>query len=1837
MTESNIQLPSYQIESLLHEGMKSLVYRGKRTSDQKSVILKFLRSEYPTFYELVKFQNQYIITKNLDSPKIVKPISLENYRNSLVLVMLDEGYISLSEYIKNHIISLNQCLKIGMILANILEELYQNRIIHKDIKPANILIHPQSLEIKLIDFSIASLLSKETQEIKNTNILEGTLAYISPEQTGRMNRGIDYRSDFYSLGVTLYELLSRKLPFASTDPMELIHSHIARQPVSVSSENIPEVVANIVMKLMAKNAEDRYQSALGLKYDLEKCLNLLETQGKIELFKLGELDLSDRFVIPEKLYGRESEVKQLLTVFERVGEGNVELFLVAGFSGIGKTVIVNEIHKPIVKQRGYFIKGKFDQFNRNVPFLVFVQAFRDLMTQLLSESDTKLQQWKENILDALGDNGKVIIEVIPELEKIIGKQPDVAELSGITAQNRFNLLFVKFIQVFTKKAHPLVIFIDDLQWADSASLQLVKLLMSEPDISYLLIIGAYRDNEVSPTHPLSLTLDEIIKQKSTINQINLAPLSPQDINNLVADTLSCSPQLAQPLTKLVYQKTKGNPFFTNQFITALYGERLISFNLKLRYWECDITQVQELILTDDVVEFMALQLQKLPQETQELLKLAACIGNQFDLATLAIVSRQSESAAANVLWRALQEGFILPQSQIYKFFKDDKLSRLTIKDKHINLDYKFLHDRVQQAAYSLIPEKQKQETHYQIGKLLLANLSTSETEEKIFDIVNQINIGKSLVTDKFRIEQLAKLNLRAGQKAKVSTAYAAAKNYFKVGISLLGKEAWKNYYDLTFQLYFNLAETELMSVEFHTLSETLTTLLKFANSPIEQAKIYVLKVTQYTLQGQFTEAIKVGLEGLNCLGITINRDTLQELVQAEFTTIEEKLKNRSVDSLLDLPTATNSLVQATIELLAILDAPTYIISDIELYSFANLRAVSLSLDYGNTPESIKTYINYGLLLIVRNNQYRRGLEFAEFALKLSYKFKSQSQQSKVCLLLGSWIQVWAKPIQGAAEINYQGFIAGLNSGDIQFGGYNLFGNICNRLFQGENLANLAIDINKYYQIAENIKNDLLLSILPACRFFINSLSQTLDEEKCLELVQAEQAWLERCEASKSDLALAIYYILQIHKSCLTQNFIPSIEYVKKAKKLLDACVGFTTSSGYYYYGSLVLLNSYLRLPETEKSEALKQIETNQIQLKSWSDSCPENFLHKYYLVEAERAKITEKKLEAMELYDKAIVEAKENQYIQEQALANELAAKFYLEWGKEKIAQTYLIEAYYCYAKWGAKAKTDALETDYPQLLTPIFQPQYHPLKLDTTTYPNIDSNLDYTIQTHPSNSTSIFESLDFAAIIQASQALSREIKLEELLSSLMEVVMNNAGAEKVVLLVVQQEKLIVQAIATATKGVTLKSIPLEITSIVPTTLINLVKRNLKTIFFDNVAKEKDFIGDPYFIEQKPKSIVCTPLLNQGKLIGVLYLENKLTIAAFTPSRLEIIKLICTQAAISIENAQLYRKLEAYSHNLEHKVEERTQALTQKTTQLKSTLKTLRSTQAQLIQSEKMSSLGQLVAGIAHEINNPINFIHGNLTPAKKDVESLMELIELYQKLYPQKMPEIQSKMEEIELDFVVNDLPKILSSMKRGSERIREIVLSLRNFSRLDESEIKSVDIHSGIDSTLLILEHRLKGYGKSSDINIKIIKEYGELPLIQCYASELNQVFMNIINNAIDTLAEVLESESESESESDIKIKPSITICTYCQDAEKVQIKIIDNGLGIDKSVQNRIFDPFFTTKPIGKGTGLGLSISYSIIVEKHGGQLTCNSVLGKGTEFLIEIPIQIPVSICYTNYQK
>ena len=1342
----DFNLLGYQIIEKIAQNPKTTVYRAlvdglELGTDDSTVVIKLLSSRYPTAQDLVNFCNQYNISKSLDLPGVVRVSSLKEFdtpsQRIYALVMEDFGGISLEQYAQAQALPLQDVLKMAIELADTLHALGQQRIVHKDIKPSNILINPNTQQVKLIDFGIASRLPLEISEILAPRCLEGTLAYISPEQTGRMNRGIDCRTDFYALGVTLYQLLTGKLPFEAADPLELIYCHLSWMAVPAHriDPEIPIVVSQIVARLMAKNAENRYQSALGLKFDLMECLSQLKQAGSIAEFKIGQRDLSDRFIISDRLYGREIEVQALLNSFERVSQGQAELILIVGSAGIGKTAVINEIHKPIVRKCGYFIKGKYDQFDRNIPFSALIQSFRDLIGQMLSESGAQLAEWKSQILAAVGKNGGVLLAVIPELAQIIGEQPPVAELVGTAIQERFNLLLQKFIGVFATAAHPLTIFLDDLQWADSASLRSIELLLS--GTGYLLLLGAYRDNEVSPAHPLMLTLQQLQKAERIISTIILAPLTIEDTSQLITDTLYCNLNIAQPLAVSIDLYTKGNPFFTTQFLKSLYNDGEIKFNPD-GYWECDLTRIQSLATTDDVVKFMADRLQKLPNKTQHILKLAACIGDRFDLATLAIVSEQSQLMVATALWQGLQSGLILPTSQIYKFFQPStsrsselettnsfpqsaalqiSIGELSISWNlnspnslrstpsaqlaDLNSTYRFLHDRVQQAAYTLIPQQQKRHTHLQIARLLSANTPNLYQSDRLLEIVNHYNLvmdlqpemAIDLMDELAEHQHLAKLNLLAAQKARAATAYAAAFSYAQIGVKILGSIGWQTAYQLTLNLHEILAEAAFLNGNLATVLIWTQAVLDRAKTPLDRVKTYEIIIQFHILQKQYQKAIDRGLEILRQLGIKLSSQPSKLSLMSELAKTKIGIWGKSNAELLAVPETVDPAHTAPLRILESLMTPAFFVSE-ELMVVLATTGIHLTLRHGNTAWTASFYGTYAIVL-ASLEELNQSYQIGEMANVLSNRFGNLTMTAKIKAAWPWFSQLWQEDFRAGIPIVDESITMAMESGNLTFMGIGAYTSILIRFYAGIPLDEIADRIKEVEPIIVQSKDESSQQLLRIERQRIANLRHTSSTPH--HLLGSERD--EQMEISKWQQNNEVSSLSSIYGAKKILAYI--FDDIPAALSYADALLACPTSgiAKACIFDALTRLAVYPQSSDRVKTQLLKQVTDTQSKLAKRAKLMPGNFQHKYDLVTAEKCRVLGDFSQAIELYDRAITGAKTSLFLHEEAIANECTAKFYLARNQTGIAASYLRSAYYCYTQWGANAKTDDLERRYPELL----------------------------------------------------------------------------------------------------------------------------------------------------------------------------------------------------------------------------------------------------------------------------------------------------------------------------------------------------------------------------------------------------------------------------------------------------------------------------------------------------------------------------------------------------------
>lgn len=1773
-----INLSGYKIIDQVYESANSIIYRGLREQNNQPVMLKFLKEDYPNPAIVIRYKQEYEITHNLNLGGVIKAYSLEKYQASLVIVLEDFGAESLKILMSHRQFGLEEILQLGIAIAKTLGNIHQHNIIHKDINPSNIVFNPQTKELKIIDFGISTILSNENTTIKNPNVLEGTLAYISPEQTGRMNRAIDYRTDFYSLGVTFYELLTGQLPYDYSDAMEVVHCHIAKQAVPPHEINadIPKPVSYLVMKLLAKTAESRYQSAWGITADLEECLKQLQTTGKISEFVLGQQDISDKFQIPQKLYGREREVETLLAAFDRVSNGATEIMLVSGYSGIGKSALVQEVYKPITKARGYFIAGKFDQFQRNIPYAAVVKAFQSLVKQLLTESETQLNAWKEKLLAAFGDNGQIVIDVIPEVEMIVGKQPPVQELGATEAQNRFNLIFQKFIRVFCSIEHPLVIFLDDLQWADSATLKLLEIMMADEGTKYLFLIGAYRDNEVNPNHPLIITLDLLQTKKAIINDITLTSLALEHISNLIADTLHT--EAVGQLAELAIKKTSGNPFFVNQFFKTLFQENLLTFIPPSQgshaQWYWDIERIEAIGITDNVVDLMIRKLRKLSPATQKVLQLAACVGNTFNLHTLSIIQETTAVVVYNDLLPAIQEGLVLPISDLETTPEEIIEARLVI------LSFKFLHDRVQQAAYALIPEEEKKETHLKIGQLVLNNTAEEEVEERIFDMINHLNIGAELLAASESIYELAKLNLIAGKKAKASAAYEAALKYLTTAVEMLPENIWQQDYRLIFELYQEQAECEYLCSNFEIAEKLFDLLLTKAKSNLDRAAIQNMRLVFYDNTGKYLANIKVGSEALKDLGLNWpkNKAELLEKLELELQTYRAHLQTIKIADLIDAPAMQDIEIMACMQILMNMTGPAYF-TDQDLLALTALKLVNLSIQYGNSDVSPHGYAFWGILAASRLGDYEAGYEFGKLALNLNDKFNNFKLVCKVSNLFAGLIGHWRSHMRTNVPIFIKGYQAGIETGDI-YACYIAYNAVLQKILMGEELTGVLEESYKYTEYLIKIKNQVFVEAQMMCQHFVFNLQGLTADKFSLSSDRFnEDGCMQMGQESQFSPGIALYRTLKAQIFFLYGNYAEALNAAKLTEEILPFTVGLANESEHYFYHSLILANIILETRSTERAEYYEKLAKNQEKMKIWADNCQENYLHKYLLVEAERARISGKDLEAIDLYDKAIASARENDYLQNEALGNELAAKFWLAKGKEDFAQLYMQKAHYGYQLWGAKRKVEDLEEKYPQLLGRTSAKTITKTRVSKTT-------------TTPSTTSNLGETLDLATVMKASQAISGEIVLSKLLERLMKIAIENAGAEKGFLILEKAGNWAIEAEGSV-KGDevnVLRSLPLNAKAEKPklaSAIANYVIRTQENVVLNNATQEGQFTRDPYITATQPKSILCTPLLHQGKLTGILYLENNLTEAAFTTDRLELLKLLSAQIAISIENAQLYKNLQEFNQNLEQLVSDRTQ-------ELSDALAHLKATQSKLVEAEKMASLGGLVAGVAHEINTPVGV---GVTVASALAEHTTEFCTTYK----------SGKMKRSELEEFLEIASQSSNALLVNLNQAATLIQSFKQVA-VDRSseERRTFQVRDYLDEIFIQLKPKLKNCCHAIEI------KGSDNITIDSYPGALSQVVTNLLMNS---LVHAYDGDGCGK-----------LVFDWVQDGDRLIFEYSDDGKGIAKENLSKIFDPFFTTKRGQGGSGLGLHIVYNLVTQTLKGEIECQSEVGVGTKFILKLPRRI-----------
>ncbi len=1448
-----------------------VLFRGSRPNAEgeiKPILAVLHAADRPPPLALERLAHEYGLRNELDGAWAARPLELVRQDGRAMLVLEDPGGEPLA-CLLGQPVEIGIFLRLAIGVAAALAKAHQAGLVHKDLKPGNILVNCADGAARLTGFGIATRLPRERQTLAPPETIAGTLAYMAPEQTGRMNRSIDSRSDLYSLGVVFYQMLTGVLPFTASDPMEWVHCHVARKPAPPRDrvETVPSALSKIVIKLLAKAAEERYQSAAGLERDLRRCLADWERERRIDDFPLGPNDTPDRLLIPETLYGRAGEVATLLAAFQRIVRGGApELVLVSGYSGIGKSAVVNELHKMLVPLRGLFASGKFDQYKRDIPYSTLAQVFQGLVVPLLAKSDAELAAWRAAFLEALEPNARLMTDLIPELKLIIGEPPPVPELEPRQAQSRFQLVIRRFIGVFAQPEHPLALFFDDLQWLDAATLDLLEDLLTRSELQHLMVLGAYRDNEVDAGHPLMRKL-EAIRQAGAevgaqVREIRLEPLARDDLGRLIADALHCEPERSAPLAQLVQQKTAGNPFFVIQFLHTLAEEGLLAFDPGAARWRWDLERIHAKSYTDNVVDLMAGKLGRLPVETQQALQQMACLGNTAETTMLSIVLQVSEEQIEAALWPALRQELV----------------------ERLEGSYKFVHARVHEAAYSLTPETLRAEVHLRIGRLLAAQTPREEQEGAIFEIVNQMNRGAALIASRDELDRLAELNLIAGQRAKASTAYASALTYLDLGATLLAEDGWERRRELIFALELDRAECEFLTGRLSIAEERLAALSKRATTTVEQAIVACLRMDVYTTLDQSGRAVAVCIDYLRHVGIEWSPHPTEEDVRREYDRIRSLLGSRAIEDLIDLPLMDDPATLATVDVLGKLVPPASH-TDANLASLASCKAASLSLERGNCDASCVAYVMLARVAGPLFGDYQAGFRFGQLGYDLVERRGLKRFEAGTYLNFAIYVVRWTKHVRVSRDLMRRAFEAANRIGDLTYGAYACENLNSDLLFGGEPLAEVQGEAERGLAFAEKAGFGLVIDFIAAQVALIRMLRGLTPAFGCLDHGQFNELHVERVLSGNpvSPIAACWYWIRKLQARYIAGDYATAMDAVSQAQRLLWTTSAHFEEAEYHFYGALTRAASCNSAPEAERLQHIDAVAAHYRQHQVWARNCPENFEHRAALVGAELARIEGRELDAEQLYERAIHSARDNGFVKYEAMAYERASEFWRARGFGQIADLYLRNARYCYVRWGADGKVRQLEAMHPHLRAE--EPSAGPTNTIATPV----------------------ERLDLATVIKVSQTVSSEMVLEKLIDTLMRTAIEQAGAERGLLIVDQR---IAAEAAISGDSVLVQPRDEPVTgAALPESVLHYVVRTSESVILDDAAAQSAFAADPYIRQRQARSILCLPLINQGRLTGVLYLENNLTSRVFPPARITVLKLLASQAAISLENSRLYRDL----------------------------------------------------------------------------------------------------------------------------------------------------------------------------------------------------------------------------------------------------------------------------------------------------------------------------------------
>lgn len=1743
--------------NLLYESHNSVIYHQLSKEYQKEVCIK--QTKKIDEQKFIQLNNEYTTTKQLNIPNIRKVLAkkVKNGLPTLILTYFDG--ITLKKWFKNFTPTLEEKLEVAIQIGDTLGKIHQHKLIHRDVNPNNILINPQSLQINIIDFGLAISSQQVAHEVSQQGKLEGTLAYISPEQTGRIKQKVDTRTDLYALGVTLYELFTTNLPFDTKEATELVHAHLAKTPIppQTITPDLPDSIGEIILKLLAKNAKDRYQSAQGVVHDLQICLAQWQTTKSCLPFPLARHDFSGKLEIPNKLYGREQEIGLFHELYQQVYQNKKTLLLLEGSAGVGKSSFIHEAYRTLPTNNGYFIKGKFEQFQQDIPYFAWIQAFEQFINYILSESKQRLQDWKQKILQAVGKNGQLLTNVLPSLQLIIGKQPMVTDVGMNEAQHRFKYTFLRFAEALSSHKHPLTIFIDDLQWADDDSIALFQLLLQNQNSHHILLIGAYRPHDITPIHELPNFI-KTVKEKQTylnIQFIALANLPQMFIYELLKDTLSCSQNIETLLLQLancIYDKTNGNPFYVQQFLLHLYEEDLLSFDNESMIWVWDIQKIESLQITENLLELVINKIQRLPFDMQQTLQLAACFRGKFSLDNLQAINQNGLENIQVHLQKGILENLLIPTHQINTYY--------------------FAHDEIQKAIYSVIPTDEKENIHLAIAKLLASKVGKKDLGKHIFDITSQWNLAHSLLATSKERYHVANLNWLAGQKTKQANAYQASFNYLKTSIDLLKQEnAWRHKPDFTLQVYTDIIEVAYLLGDFSVMDKFIKETLPKTVDLLAKVPLFELQIQGLIAQQKLEEALKLGINTVQQLGLPLPNKVNGFHIVKEVVKTKVALSRKNFTDISNLPSMKDPYKLAIMRILVHLNIPMYSLEP-TLLLISTLKQVQLSIQFGNAPQSVSSYGSYGYVLSGGLGSVQQGYQFGNLALLLGQKSSGKKYLAKAMYMFNAPIKHWKDPLQDTLTSLQQSYQVARELGDIESAALSLALVSSFSFYTGSHLQKAEKQAEKHWEAIKYLNNETFLR-------FHEITYQTILQLRHLSAKPYEvngdkfdaTSLLTQQKLAQDSTLLLHFYVCQLQLSYLFGNQSAALNNILEAEKYLEAGYSMPVIPIFHLYTTLVYARQYM---VDNQKKWLKKIQTSCKKMNKWAANSPENYAHKAALMEAELYRLKKQPAKARTKYDEAIDLAQKHHFTNEEALANEVAAQFYQTINQKRLMEFYLKNAYQLYHQWGAKAKMRQLIDKHKNLA------------LVHATANNFSINALRT-----SSTTNGSDILDLSSILKISQTLSKEVVLENLLRSMMRILIESAGAEEVVLLQINQKKAFIQGEANIHRFISvLQNIPLEECKHVPVNIIHYGMRTQKPLVLADAIHDKHYKNNPYIAKKKVRSLLCLPIRYKNKIRSIIYLENNVVTGAFTEHRLQFLQMISAQMIISLENALVYQNLETKVKERTHEIQVKQKEIAQANEQLKTINQNLES-----IVQERTAKL-QVANQNLHKLNKELLHRNKNLQQftyivshnLRAPIANILGLIQLYNPDEPSD-PTNQLVIDNVKdasntLDEVLTDLNSIISLQSEMNE-VKEMIPLPTLFKQL-----------------LLSIDRQVQ------QGDVTIVSDFKQCKQVYTIKSYIHSILLNLLTNAIKYKSP--------------KRKAIIQVTCHLTKDNYYCLQVSDNGLGIDLEKHgDNLFKLYKRFHFHVEGKGLGLHLVQTQ-VEALDGIIEVDSQLDVGTTFKVLI---------------